>query len=262
MEFQKLKGKIHYVFDSPEEFKHYSLQEWGKTPPIVDNWRTAKEGDWVLADDGGVVQILRWGRMVHPGDRKNYKTHNGYVRTIVGTFPQNHREKMDTDFSKHVNRYRFGGIPDGQKERNRKDRTKVSNPERVFVAALCSGKRLQAAYEEAFGPHVKWYQKALFLLKRERIMSAIKEDVKDTLDQKFGGNVLDFIFDELKKLILTTESDGVKLAALKDLGEWSGEKEKTKQITRGEVRVFEPFAKGELARIEAEEVKVLAEVDG
>ena len=90
-------------------------------------------------------------------------------------------------------------------------------------------------------------------------MNKIKENVRDKLDEKFGGDVLDFIFEQLKRLIVETDSDSVRLSAIRDLGDWSGEKEKTKQITSGQVTVFEPFRGDELAKIEAEEVKVISE---
>jgi hypothetical protein len=94
-------------------------------------------------------------------------------------------------------------------------------------------------------------------------MSKIKENAKEKLDQTFGGSVLGFIFDQLKELVLTSDNDRVKLDVLKELAEWSGEKEKdkVKQITQGQVTIFKPFEQDELAKIEAEEVKILGEVE-
>lgn len=260
MDSRKAKGKEHYVFDSVQEFEEYFLREHGVVPELAEAWRDAEEGTWVVADDGGVCQILRRSPLPHHGDRKNYKTHKGYVRTIVGTFFQNKKTFMDVDFSRHPNRFRFGGATDAEYLKKRRTRKELSNPEVIFTAAVCSGKTIQQAYEESFGPHEDWYRRAIFLLKRERIMTRIRENVKDKLDDKFGGDVLEFIFEELKKLIVDTDNDSVKLSALKDLGDWSGEKEKTKQITKGEITVFQPFTGGELAKIEATEVKVLDEV--
>jgi hypothetical protein len=249
---------MHYVFDNKAEFEEYALHKWGAVPTITP-WREGRFGDWMEADDGGIVQAIYWKELPHHGDRKNYKTHRGYVRTIVGTFIQNDKFSMDTDFEKHPNRYRFGSSTDAEYLERRRNREELSNPEVVFAAQLCAGKTIQQAYEEAFGSTHDWYRRALFLLKRERVMSKIKENVKDKLDSKFGGDVLDFIFDELKKLIIATENDNVKLSALRDLGDWSGEKEKVKQVTSGQVAVFEPFQGNELAKIEAEEVKVISE---
>jgi hypothetical protein len=94
-------------------------------------------------------------------------------------------------------------------------------------------------------------------------MSKIKENAKEKLDETFNGSVLGFIFDQLKELVLSSDNDRVKLDVLKELAEWSGEKEKdkVKQITQGQVTVFKPFEQDELTKIEAEEVKILSESD-
>jgi hypothetical protein len=262
MQSKKLKGVTHYVFDDVEEFEQHFLAEDGAVPPLVP-WREAKFNDWVVADDGGVVRILKQADLPHHGDRKNYKTHKGYVRTIVGTFFQNDKTSMDTSFDNHPNRYRFGSSTDSEYLKRRRTRESLSNPEVIFAAQICSGKSLQQAYEDSFGPHHDWRDRALFLLKRERIMSRIKTDAKDKLNEKFDGDVLEFIFDQLKEIILNAENDNVRLSALKELGDWSGEKEKDKikQITTGKMEIFQPFDKGQLAEIEAQEVKVISEAD-
>jgi hypothetical protein len=259
---KKLKGVEHHVFKDVSEYEQYFLAEDGVVPELIP-WRDARFGDWVVADDGGVVRILYQSDISHHGDKKNYKTHKGYVRTIVGTFFQNDKVFMDTDFSKHPNRYRFGASTDKEYLHRRRTRKELSNPEVIFTAQLVAGKSLQAAYEEAFGSTHDWRDRALFLLKRERIMSKIKENAKDKLNEKFDGDVLDFIFEQLKDIAINAVNENTRLAAIKELGEWSGEKEKDKikQVTKGEITVFQPFGQDELAKIEAEEVKVLAESD-
>ena len=106
MDFRKIKGTKHYVFKNREEFEEYFKSEHGAVPELNIDWRTAKQRDWVLADDGGVVQILKQGDLPHPHDRPNWKENNGYVRTVVGSFIQSDKHLMDTDFSKHLDRYR------------------------------------------------------------------------------------------------------------------------------------------------------------
>jgi len=257
---KKLRGVEHFVFANVTEFEEHFLAEDGAVPPLV-KWRDAEFGDWVVADDGGVVRIIHQADLPHHGDRANYKTHKGYVRTIVGTFFQNDKTFMDTDFSKHPNRYRFGASTDKEYLHRRRTRKELSNPEVIFAAQLAAGKSLQAAYEDSFGPTHDWRDRALFLLKRERIMSKIKENAKDKLNQKFDGDVLDFIFEQLKDIAINADNENTRLAAIKELGEWSGEKEKDKikQVTKGEITVFQPFGEDQLAKIEAEEVKVISE---
>ena len=260
MESKSLKGTIHYVFKDKKEFEQHFLAEQGSVPGLT-SWRDAVFGEWVIADDGGVVKILHQAPLPHHGDRGNYKTHKGYVRTIVGTFFQNDKTYMDTDFTKHPNRYRFGSSTDKEYLHRRRTRKELSNPEVLFTAELVAGKSIQAAYEEAFGPTHDWRDRATFLLKRERIMSKIKANAKDKLNEMFDGDVLDFIFGQLKDIALNAENENTRLSAIKELGDWSGEKEKdkVKQITKGEITVFQPFGQDQLAKIESEEVKVLSE---
>jgi len=258
--FRKVKGTTHYAFRDKAEFEEWFMTNKGVVPELVQDWRKSRQGDWTVADDGGVVQVLKWGPLPHPHDRTNYKSRNGYVRTIVGAFIQNNKTYMDTDFENHPNRFRFNSATDSEYLKRRKERSNLSNPEVMFAAGLAAGKTIQQAYEDSFGPHHDWRNRALFLLKRERIMTKIKENAREKLDEVFGGSVLDFLFKELKEFILS-EKGTAKLAGLKELGEWTGEKEKdkVKQITKGQVTVFKPFEQEELAQIEAEEVKVLSE---
>ena len=65
---REIKGVEHYVYEDIDEFRHYHDIK------AKDNWRTADEGDWVIADDGGVLQLLKVSRSIkHPNDRKNYR---------------------------------------------------------------------------------------------------------------------------------------------------------------------------------------------
>ena len=262
MEVRKINKVPHRVFKDKREFEEYFLIEKGSVPKLIPNWRLARQGDWTIADDGGVVQILKHGELPHHGDWKDkYRLHkNGWIRTVVGTFIQDDNVEMDTDFEKHPNRYTFSKASLKEAQYRRKTRKNLSNKEWVFVTAVCSGKTIQESYEEAFGPHHDWYRRALFLLKRERVLKKVKENVKDKLNEKFGGDILDFIFDHLKELVEKTKNDNVKLSVLKELSEWSGEKEKDKQITTSQVTLYEPFKGNELAKIEAQEIKVLGEV--
>ena len=85
------------MFINTKEFNEY----FNNKKTVVEKWQQANEGDWVLASDGGVVQILKKGSVKHPQDRKNYKYAKHYVRTVVGTFLCVDSVYMDTDFSQH-----------------------------------------------------------------------------------------------------------------------------------------------------------------
>ena len=105
MEYRKIRNKKHYIYDNFGEWRERHPEE-----NLWFDWRKAKEGDWVSSADGRIVQLLKVvDKIKHPNDRKNYKYADGYVRTVVGTFLKTKGVKMDTDFSKHPNRYTFSG---------------------------------------------------------------------------------------------------------------------------------------------------------
>jgi len=259
MDYQKIKGVKHYVFSNADEFKAWHISQGLEVPPINIEWRDAKRGEWVLADDGGVVQLLAQGPMGHHNDRKNFKNNKGWCRTVVGTFPQNKYNKMDTDFSIHADRYRFGASTDANYYQRVKDRTYLSQQETIFVSELCSGKSLQESYESAYGPHADWRYKAILILKRERIMNILSKNIEDAA-KKLGIDV-EWILGMLKSMAEGTKNDQVRLGVLREIGDWLVGKEKIKQITRGEVRVFEPFGDKELAQITAEKQETITETE-
>ena len=88
-----VNGRTHVVYDSKEE-----------VPVEIEykNWKKAKLGDWVLADDESVIQILRKGAMLRKtGER-------AYVGTCTGTFLVLENTYMDTD--RRTNIYSFGVV--------------------------------------------------------------------------------------------------------------------------------------------------------
>ena len=84
MDYRIIKKTKHYVFsDLDEYYSHYGKQ----APEPSTDWKTSSQGDWVEADDGGIVQLLKVSNNIkHPNDRKNYTNSKGWVRTVVGTF--------------------------------------------------------------------------------------------------------------------------------------------------------------------------------
>ena len=62
-----IKGVRHYIYDTREEFR-----EKYPVTPLVKDWRKGREGDWVLSDDGRIVQLLKVSKNLHhPKDSKN-----------------------------------------------------------------------------------------------------------------------------------------------------------------------------------------------
>ena len=148
-DYQVIRGKRHYVFDNVDEFTEYYHSKMMSSPEVKRNWREGKQGDWVFSDDNRIVQLLKVAPLNHPNDRKNYKWAKNYVRTVVGTFVNNEKTFMDTDFEQHPNRYTFSKTikhTNGQV----KKRKKLTNNEKIFTTNVVSGMGPVKAYMDAF----------------------------------------------------------------------------------------------------------------
>jgi hypothetical protein len=261
MESKKISNVEHIVFESREEFERHFMHKDGAVPELIEDWREGKEKDWVLADDGGVVQILRQKQLPHPHDRKNYKNNGGgWCRTVVGTFVQNEKFDMDTNFDLHPNRYTFSQKTAEEVKYNARRRENPTKREKIFSVALATGKTLQSAYEEAYGPSNNWREKALDLVKRETVMKEVRASVDDVL--KDLGVDLTAIFSEMWDLARQSDDDSVKFRALKELKETLLPKEVRRSSITGTERFgFSGFAGDKkLEEIEAQRSEVAHEL--
>ena len=260
MESQTIKGVHHYVFDSVEEFKEHYKKILPRTPEIKDNWRFAKEKDWVLSDDNRIVQLLKVSNSVkHHGDRKNYKFARGWVRTIVGTFINRDNTFMDTDFSSHANRYTFSKTIKNPSSRVRK-RTKPTNKEKEFATNVVVGMGAVKAYMKAFEEENRGNakRKAAVLLKQERIMKEIDRTALEVAKQL--GIDHEYILQKLKDLVDYSEDDNIQLQSVKELGKALGTLgHTTKQKEIGVVGMFQGFSPKELQSADRSEITASSE---
>ena len=236
MEYKSIKGKRNYIFDDEEEFNEY----FDHSPPVLTkDWHNGDEGSWVMSDDSRIIQLLKVGTIKHPGDTKNYKVSNGWVRTVVGTFLNNERTIMDTDFSQHPNRYTFSKKIKYTSKRVKK-RKKVTNNEKIFAVNVVSGMGPVKAYMDAFKNNAdekRVKKKALVLLKQERIMSEIEKSVLDVAKEL--GVDHKYVLNRLKCLSDNSEDDNIILQSTKELGKIIGTSVNT--IKHKEVGVFGMF---------------------
>jgi len=260
LESQTIKGVHHYVFDSVEEFKEHYKKILPRTPEIKDNWRFAKEKDWVLSDDNRIVQLLKVSNSVkHHGDRKNYKFARGWVRTIVGTFINRDNTFMDTDFSSHANRYTFSKTIKNPASRVRK-RTKPTNKEKEFATNVVVGMGAVKAYMKAFEEENRGNakRKAAVLLKQERIMKEIDRTALEVAKEL--GIDHEYILQKLKDLVDYSEDDNIQLQSVKELGKALGTLgHTTKQKEIGVVGMFQGFSPKELQSADRNEITASSE---
>jgi len=242
LEKRTIKGVDHYVFENVKEFTEYYHSKMMNSPEVKGNWREGNEGDWVYSDDNRIVQLLKVSKNVnHPGDRKNYKYANGWVRTVVGSFLNRHTVKMDTDFSSHPNRYTFSKTIKDTNKRI-KERKKVTNKEKMFATNIVVGMGAVDAYKKAYNEMSsnKAGKKAAILLKQERVMKEIEKSVLDVA--KGLGIDHEYILNKLKHLADYSEDDNIILQSTKELGKIVGTSgNNVKQIETGIVGMFKGF---------------------
>ena len=172
-----------FVFKNKDNFEKFFM-EYGAVPELKD-WHDGYDNDWVLADDGGVCEIIKRGKM---GKKL------AYARTIVGSFIINPktREKMpnfmDTDFHKHACRSRFSGVKYCNLEDFIKKRKKITDKEKIFAHDVAHGVKMTEAYKDCYPRDVSERKiiekRALLLVGQERIRKAVAEEVKDILAEE------------------------------------------------------------------------------
>ena len=196
MRYYRVNKCKHTVYDSIKEIPPH-------IKPLKD-WRKANIGDWVIADDFSIIQVLRKGTMLrHNGER-------GYIGTCTGTFINLKTTIMDTD--KRNNIYSFGGH--STPEQVVANRRKMTANEELFVAYISQGLSPEDAYVKAFPTNNKRYarMKAVNLFKTERVKTAVKEELKPILEELEIDEKM--VLENIKIVAQTAEKDDTKLKAL------------------------------------------------
>ena len=196
MRYYRISNMKHAVYDSMDE-----------VPPHINplkDWRKAKIGDWVIADDESIIQVLRKGIMLrHNGERN-------YIGTCTGTFLALKDTIMDTDKRKNI--YSIGGNATPNEVVTK--RRKMTANEELFSTYVSQGISPEDAYVKAFPTNNKRYarMKAINLIKTERVRTAVKKELEPVLDELDidPKMVLKGIKDEAK----TAEKADTRLKAL------------------------------------------------
>ena len=216
MEYKKIKGNRHYLYESINEF-----HEYGDSTPVRDNWRDGSEGDWVFTDDMYVCQIL-----------KSFKVgKNDCVRTVCGTFRlSNEKRKMLGSDGVADYIYSFSGKY--TKTVDKKDNSRHF----LFAKYVARGDDVLEAFRKAY-PDAKSdsyiRQESSRLLKKESIQKMVKEEVREILDEE--GATPKYIIQGYKQVCDISERDADRLRALDSLARMSGlfdtQDKKTEELT-------------------------------
>ena len=209
-----VNGRTHKVYDSKEEVPvNINYKDWNK----------AKLGDWVLADDGCVLQILRTGTMF----RSKGKVRNvDYIGTCTGTFLVDGKMKMDTDRRNNI--YSLSGKLSS--EATLKQRKNLTGREELFVHNIRSRMSLTEAYIGAFKTNNKRYAetRGMLLLKTNRVKNEMKKDLEPILE-KLAINE-EMVLGGIRDIALSAERDSDRLKALTELSEVLDIKDKGNKV--------------------------------
>ena len=235
MRTYKVSNQFHKVFDDKEELP----SEIG----VVSDWRQSNIGDWVKADDGCYIQILRRGKMQATWG-KNRIRH--YVGTCTGTFMCNKNTKMDT--SKRENVWTLSGK---NTEKLIFDRKTLTKKEVIFVQFIARGISLQESYLRAFDTNNPRYalEQSAKLMKTERVVKAMKEELKPVLKEL---NIDDkSVLKGIKEVAEGDEKAETRLKALFKLSDILDLEDKTQtKVTQLSGAVFQGFADNVLEEVQ------------
>ena len=233
----------HYKVNKIEHTVFESENEVPREIEYLEDWRDGHQSDWVLSDDGCVIQILRAGTMFKPkGKIRSVR----YVGTCTGTFIVSDKNTMDT--SRRINIYSIGG--DIERNQRVDDRQNLSSKEEIFVQYIASGMDARTAYLKAFPTNDPHYAglRAGQLVKTTRIKTAMKEELKPIMKE------LDiderFILEGIKNEAQTADKPDTRLKALFKLSDIMDMEDKNKtQVTQLTGAVFQGFDKKEIEEV-------------
>ena len=211
-----------------------------KSLKVVSNWKEGQIGDWVLADDECIIQVLRRGQMLRSKGRDKIRE---YIGTCTGTFPIGLRVKMDT--SKRANIYSFGGSK--SPSNILLDRENLTKAEHLFVLYMSQGYKPEQAYIKAFPTNNIGYakEKSTDLVKTERIKTAMKEELKPIL-KELGINETS-ILKNIYNIAQNSEKDETQLKALFKLSDIMDLEDKNQtKVTQISGAVFKGFGENAL----------------
>ena len=212
MDFKKVKGVNHYLYDSIQEFRLHH-----PNTPLNENWRKAKEGEWVVTDDQNVCQILKCYNLKINTSKKTTKC----VRTVLGTFRiDNMNAKLLGEDGIAENIYTFSRTYKAFKQYQKDG---LNPKEFVFARYVAEGMEITQAYKKVFKKSKSSEyiaSSAKQLMKKEEVQTMVKEEIKKTLQEE--GITPDWILAKYKEIADLADKDSDKLRSLESLSKISG----------------------------------------
>ena len=227
----KVKKTHHTVYDELDE-----------VPPhitINKDWRNSNLHDWVLADDGGVLQILRKGLM-QKARGKNREI--SYIGTCTGTYPCTKSAVLDTSRRKNI--YSFSGE---YSQTLIEQRRKLTSNEEIFVQYLACGIPMREAYLKAFPTNDERYalSQANTITRTDRIKTAMKKELEPIVSEL--GITPEYVLGVIKDIAEVSERDETRLKAISKLSDILDLEDKnTTRVTQLTGAVFQGFSEEQI----------------
>ena len=227
----KVKKTHHTVYDELDE-----------VPPhitINKDWRNSNLHDWVLADDGGVLQILRKGIM-QKARGKNREI--SYIGTCTGTYPCTKSAVLDTSRRKNI--YSFSGE---YSQTLIEQRRKLTSNEEIFVQYLACGIPMREAYLKAFPTNDERYalSQAKTITRTDRIKTAMKKELEPIVSEL--GITPEYVLGVIKDIAEVSERDETGLKAISKLSDILDLEDKnTTRVTQLTGAVFQGFSEEQI----------------
>jgi len=196
MRHYKVNGIDHTVYEELEEVPDSILSR------LTDDRDKCEIGQWLKADDGCYMEILRTGEM------KKAKGKNRIVK-YIGTCTGTYLTKVKIDSSRRENIYTLSGL-----KPKTASRENLNKYERIFVEYLIAGMKPTKAYMKAFPTNDPGYAnfKSAELTKTSRIRKEMKKELEPVLEKL--GITQEFVLDGIKSTAEESEKDDTRLKAL------------------------------------------------
>ena len=234
----------HYKVNKISHTVFESMDEVPSSVDVVPDWRVSHIGDWVQADDGCVIQVLRKGKMIRNKGKNRIRS---YIGTCTGTFVCIPRTKMDT--SRRRNIYSIGGEMSADERVS--SRTTLSKHEVLFVQYLSSGLAAQDAYLRAFPTNNPHYAntKSSSLIRTERIVKAMKKELEPIVEEL--GISPKYILDRIKSEADSSKKADTRLKALFKLSDILDLEDKSStKVTQVTGALFQGFSEDQIEAVE------------
>ena len=198
MDFKDIKDDRHYLYDNLGEF-----QAFVQDVAIIEDWRLADEGDWVLTDDAYVCQVLR-------------KCKKMCMRTLCGTYDVGAKFQMLGENGIVDNIYSFSG-------KHSFDTDRVSGRQQLFAQYVAKGDNAIEAYKKSH-PDAKSESyikhRTSSLLKTESVQKMIKKEIQECLSSE--GVTPEWIIGKYKTVVDVADRESDCLRALESLTKIAG----------------------------------------